>query len=106
MSEHLCQHIGDIAQVKESLKVAHHRIDDLEKQNAVLMELVATVRVIAEQMSNISDKVAANSKTSEENRNEIQAVKEQPAQELMQYRIALVVSVITSIVGFVIGLVV
>ncbi len=68
MPSHNCKKEGEVARIAESLKVAHHRIDDLEKQSDLLMELVATVRVIAEQMTSINEKVGSNTVWINENK--------------------------------------
>lgn len=98
MTEHPCAKEGDIARLTESVKVAHRRIDDLEKQNDILMELVATVRVIAEQMTSINEKVGSNTGLINENRALIQEIREMPVREHEAYRRAFMIAAITSLV--------
>jgi len=104
MPEKNCSKEGDVARLTESLKVAHHRIDDLEKQTDLLMELVATVRVIAEQMTSINEKVGVNASWIDENRHTIRELREAPAREQEAYKRALVIAAITSFVTSIISI--
>jgi len=107
MSDHACVKEGDVARLSESVKVAHRRIDDLEKQNDILMELVATVRVIAEQMTSINEKVGSNTGLINENRELIREIREMPVREHEAYKrafvIAAITSLVTSIISYIIG---
>ncbi len=105
MPNHNCsKEGGDVARITESVKVAHHRIDDLEKQSDLLMELVATVRVIAEQMTSINEKVGSNTGLINANRDTISGIKEMPAREHEAYKKAFVVAAITGFVTSVVGM--
>jgi len=102
MPTHQCSKEADVARQGESLKVAHHRIDDLEKQSDLLMELVATVRVIAEQMTAMNEKVGFNTDWIEQNRTTIQDLREKPAIKTEAYIRAFVIAAITAVVTSVI----
>lgn len=104
MPSHNCKKEGEVARITESLKVAHHRIDDLEKQSDLLMELVATVRVIAEQMTSINEKVGSNTVWINENKEALKDMKEAPVREQEAYKRAFVIAVITSAVTSFIGM--
>jgi len=104
MPTHNCNKEGEVARVTESLKVAHHRIDNLEKQSDLLMELVATVRVIAEQMTSINEKVSSNTGWIDENRQTLKELKEAPLKANEAYKRAFFIAVITSVVTTIAGL--
>ncbi len=105
MPSHNCSKEGEVARVSESLKIAHHRIDDIEKQGDLLMELVATVRVIAEQMTSINEKVGSNTVWINENREALRDIKEAPVREQEAYKRAFIIAVITSAVTSFIGMI-
>lgn len=104
MPTHNCTKEGEVARVTESLKGAHRRIDDLEKQSDLLMELVATVRVIAEQMTSINEKVSGNTGWIDENRQTLQEIKEAPLRANEAYKRAFFIAAITSVVTTLVGL--
>ena len=88
MPEHVCVHEGDMGQIKESLKVAHNRIGDLEDQNSIMIDLVSSVRVIAEQMTNINEKVTNNAEGVKENKLTLEAILNKPVERFQAYQIA------------------
>lgn len=86
--------VAEIAVLKEQIKVANKRIDDLEDIHECLMEMNGTLRVATDQLKTMNKRVDAHEQ-------EIQAIKTAPAQDMAKIRLGVIMTTIGLVIGMI-----
>lgn len=93
----------EIALLREQLKVANHRIQDLEgqtkaifEQNTKIAEMNAALQTLVSEIKDIKSDVAENKKN-------ISIINKRPAEEYNAIRSQVIVGIILGFVGYFIG---
>ena len=87
--------IERVVKVEESAKSAHHRLNKVEENQEILMEMNSNIRVLAEQYKNQSTKIDKVEK-------DVEALKKIPAKRWE----SIIATVITVLVGAIVGAVI
>ena len=83
---------------ESSIKSAHHRIDDVEKKQDNLAELVSSVKVVADRQARVEDDVV-------EIKTDVKELKEKPTKRYETFVTALLTGLATGIVGYILALI-
>ena len=83
---------------ESSIKSAHHRIDDVEKKQDNLAELVSSVKVVADRQARVEDDVV-------EIKSDVKELKEKPTKRYETFVTALLTGLGTGIVGYILALI-
>ena len=83
---------------ESSIKSAHHRIDDVERKQDNLAELVSSVKVVADRQARVEDDVV-------EIKTDVKELKEKPTKRYETFVTALLTGVATGIVGYLLALI-
>ena len=83
---------------ESSIKSAHHRIDDVEKKQDNLAELVSSVKVVADRQARVEDDVV-------EIKSDVKELKEKPTKRYETVVTALLTGLGTGIVGYILALI-
>ena len=83
---------------ESSIKSAHHRIDDVEKKQDNLAELVSSVKVVADRQARVEDDVV-------EIKTDVKELKEKPTKRYETFVTALLTGLGTGIVGYILALI-
>lgn len=99
------QHARQIAEVQQSTKSAHHRIEDLknrvdkvEKNQELLHEMNTNIKLIAEQNKTQNEKMDNLSVEVKEQGKEIKSIKEKPAEEWNKTKTTVKTIVLTTVI--------
>ena len=83
---------------ESSIKSAHHRIDDVEKKQDNLADLVSSVKVVADRQARVEDDVV-------EIKTDVKELKEKPTKRYETFVTALLTGMATGIVGYLLALI-
>ena len=83
---------------ESSIKSAHHRIDDVEKKQDDLAELVSSVKVLADREARVEEDVV-------EIKTDVKELKEKPTKRYETVVTALLTGLGTGIVGYLLALI-
>ena len=95
-TDRICLRAAEIATLQEQIKVANHRITDIEKTQEELKEMNGNIKLLVYELKDVT-KIAIN------NQQEIKEMKEKPVKELNAYKIAIFTAIIGTIAGALIG---
>lgn len=83
---------------ESSIKSAHHRIDEVEKKQDDLADLVSSVKILADREARVEEDVV-------EIKSDVKELKEKPAKKYETFVTAILTGLGTGIIGYLIGLV-
>ena len=83
---------------ESSIKSAHHRIDDVEKRQDDLADLVSSVKVLADREARVEEDVV-------EIKTDVKELKEKPTKRYETFVTALLTGLATGIVGYLLALI-
>ena len=83
---------------ESSIKSAHHRIDEVEKKQDDLADLVSSVKILADREARVEEDVV-------EIKSDVKELKEKPAKKYDTFVTAILTGLGTGIIGYLIGLV-
>ena len=83
---------------ESSIKSAHHRIDDVEKKQDDLADLVSSVKVLADREARVEDDVS-------EIKSDVKELKEKPTKRYETVITAILTAVCGGVVGYLISLI-
>lgn len=83
---------------ESSIKSAHHRIDDVERKQDDLADLVSSVKVVADRQARVEDDVV-------EIKTDVKELKEKPNKRYETFVTALLTGLATGIVGYLLALI-
>lgn len=83
---------------ESSIKSAHHRIDDVEKKQDNLAELVSSVKIVADRQARVEDDVV-------EIKTDVKELKEKPIKRYDTVITAILTGLATGIVGYLLALI-
>lgn len=83
---------------ESSIKSAHHRIDDVERKQDDLADLVSSVKVLADREARVEEDVV-------EIKTDVKELKEKPTKRYETFVTALLTGVATGIVGYLLALI-
>ena len=83
---------------ESSIKSAHHRIDDVEKRQDDLADLVSSVKVLADREARVEEDVV-------EIKTDVKELKEKPRKRYETFVTALLTGLGTGIVGYLLALI-
>lgn len=85
-----------VTRLQEQMKNVIQRLNKVENMYDMMNEMNGNIKLLVHQMGDVSN-------IAHTNQNEINQIKEQPSNNYREIKIASVVAVITSIVGYVVG---
>lgn len=84
---------------EQSIKSAHHRIDDVEEKQDNLAELVSTVKVLADREARVEDDVT-------EIKTDVKELKEKPIKRYDTVITTILTAICSGLVGYVLSLII
>ena len=84
---------------EQSIKSAHHRIDDVEEKQDNLAELVSTVKVLADREARVEDDVT-------EIKTDVKELKEKPVKRYDTVITTIITALCSGLVGYVLSLII
>ncbi len=96
-----------IRAVEESAKSAHKRINKLEENQAILMDMNASIKALAEQAQRQKEEMHEFKKDIKEDidevKNDVKELKEKPAKRWDLIVTAIITAIVSGLIGFVIS---
>ena len=83
---------------EQSIKSAHHRIDEVEEKQGNLAELVSTVKVLADREARVEDDVTVI-------KSDVKELKEKPIKRWDTVITALLTAICSGVVGYLLALI-
>jgi len=88
-----------LSAVESSIRSAHHRIDEIQENNKILMEMNGNIKILAEQNKGLNEKIGKVEKNLDNVQGDVSTLKEKPGKRYDEIVGALIVALTGATVG-------